>query len=275
MKLLSKLLFIVSITVSLVACEKDENKIFYEGGTAPALTSTAETLVLDFANGANTALSFNWTNPNYQFTTGISSQDVNYILEIDTVGANFTNPNKSSVSISKELSKTFKVSELNDILLNTLVLKPKVPHELETRIKSTIGSTAAVLYSNALKLTVTPYAIPPKVPPPTTGKLYIVGSATNGGWNNPVPTPSQEFNQVSETLYEITVDLVGGGAYLLLPKNGDWGTKYNVANDKLPGIENGGDFAKGLDKDIPAPAAAGSYKITVDFQRGKFTVAKQ
>jgi starch-binding outer membrane protein SusE/F len=275
MKLLSKLLFIVSITGSLVACEKDENKIFYEGGTAPALTSTAETLALKYLDSAKNALTFNWTNPNYQFTTGVSSQDVNYILEIDTVGSNFSYAKKRSVSISKELSKSLTVAELNDIIVNSMELLPKVQHLLEVRIKSTIGSTAVPLYSNKLQLAVTPYGTEPKVPPPTTGKLYIVGSATNGGWNNPVPTPSQEFNQVSETLYEITVDLVGGGAYLLLPKNGDWGTKYNVANDKLPGIENGGDFAKGLDKDIPAPAAAGSYKITVDFQRGKFTVAKQ
>lgn len=274
MKLLTRIMFLLAAATSIWSCKKDENKIYYEGGTAPVLAASTEAAVLDFINADKEALKFSWTNPNYQFTTGISSQDVNYVLEIDTVGANFTNPNKASVAISKDLSKTFKVSELNDLLLNVMVLLPKMEHNLEARLKSTLGSSAALLYSNTIQMKVTPYAIPPKVTPPATGTLFIVGSATPGGWTNPVPVPAQQFTQVSETLYELTLNLVGGGAYLLIPKNGEW-AKYNVPDDTVPGLANGGDFNREQSKDIPGPAVAGTYKITVDFQRGKFTVVKQ
>src|SRR5207253_5044686 len=140
-----------------------------------------------------------------------------------TVGANFTNPNKKVLAISKDLSKTFTQSEMNDLLLNQLVLKPGTPHQIAFRITSNIknGSISTVpLTSNTLQFTVTPYTIPPKVTPPPGGTLYIVGSATVGGWNNPVPEPNQQFTKVSETLYEITIPLTGGGSYLMLPVNG-------------------------------------------------------
>lgn len=276
MKRLNSLwIFSLLLATCLWSCTKDENRITLLGGDAPQLTASTTTPELSYAKADQVAMQFNWSNPNYKFTTGISSQDVNYTLEIDTAGANFTNPNKKSVAISKDLSKSFTVAEFNDILLNQLVLKPGMEHNLEARIKSALGSSnAAVLYSSTLAIKATPYPIPPKVDPPVSGVLYLVGSATPGGWSNPVPTPSQQFTKVSETLYELTVDLVGGGAYLFIPTNGQW-AKYCVADDKVPGIEFGGDFGKEKAKDIPAPLVAGTYKITVDFQRGKFTVVKQ
>ena len=43
----------------------------------------------------------------------------------------------------------------------------------------------------------------------------------------PLPVPGQKFTQVSPTLYEITIDLIGGKlTYLAIPVNGSWGNKY-------------------------------------------------
>ena len=76
-----------------LSCKKDENKVYYEGGTNPLLsTSSTGPMVLLKINKDNPAVTFSWTNPNYQFNTGVSSQTVSYILQIDTTGANFTNP---------------------------------------------------------------------------------------------------------------------------------------------------------------------------------------
>ena len=171
------------------------------------------------------------------------------------------------------------MSQFNDYLLNQLVLKPGQPHNIEIRVKSNLAANSATYISNVVSMTVTPYAIPPKVAVPTTGKLYLVGSATPGGdahgWDNPVPTPTQQFTQVSATLYEITIPLIGGKEYLFLPLNGDWGNKYAVADNTIAGLSDGGDFGFNLSKNFPGPAASGTYKISVDFQRGKFTVTKQ
>ena len=274
MKTIMKLIVVLLLPVIIWSCKKDENKDYFLGGTSPVLTSSVSgTIPLSFVNQSNPAITLGWTNPNYQFTTGVSSQDVSYVIDIDTTGANFTNPNKQSISVSKDLNYTITQSQLNDYLLNQMQLKVGVPHNIEIRVSSAIGKQA-VLYSNVMKYKVTPYAIPPKVALPTTGKLYLVGSATAGGWNNPVPVPTQQFTQVSPTLYEITVPLQGGQEYLLLPLNGDWGHKYAVPDNTLAGLNQGGDFRMDANGNFPGPTLTGNYKISVDFQRGKFTVTK-
>ncbi|MCE3281318.1 MAG: hypothetical protein K0Q66_55 [Chitinophagaceae bacterium] len=257
----------------LTGCEKEENMVRYEGGTAPALTaSRSGTIPLSFVNKDMEAIKLMWTNPNYKFTTGLSSQNVSYQLEIDTLGANFTNPNRKILSISNDLSLSITQNDLNDYLLNQLQLTTGAPHTIQFRVRSSIG-TSVPLYSNVLQFTVTPYAIPPKVAPPASGKLFIVGSATPGGWTNPVPVPSQELTAISPTLFEVTMPIVGGGSYLFLPVNGDWSAKYGGMGANNTNNPSGDDFKPG-GGDLLAPAVSGNYKIQVDFQRGKFTLTK-
>jgi len=284
MKNIFKFLFIASLFAFVaMSCKKQEAIDYYLGGTAPvAKSDLTGTLPLSYANAANAAVTLSWTNPNYQFTTGISSQNVNYVIEIDTTGSNFTNPNLKSIGVTSDLSYTITQSQLNDIMLNQLVLAVGVPHHLEMRVKSTLINGSALLISNVLKFTATPYAIPPKVTPPGTaalgysdGVLFLVGSATAGGWNNPVPVPAQQFTQVTPTLYTITVPLIGGQEYLFLPKNGDWSHKYACKDKTLAGLSAGGDFGADLSDNFPGPAASGNFKIDVDFQRGKFIVTQQ
>jgi|SRR5687768_8084893 len=261
----------------LSSCEKDENKIYLESGTPPVLTaSVANTIPLSFLTKDNEAIKLFWTNPDYRFTTGISSQDVFYVIEVDTTGANFTNPNKLSVSVSQELSRSFTQAEFNDFLLNTLLLTPGQPHNIQIRVNSTLVNNSAVLHSNVLNFVVTPYAIPPKVTPPFSGKLFITGGATPGNWmgGGDPELPSQRFNQISPTLYELpSIALSGGGSYLFVPVYGDWSNKYGAIGANNTNNVNGDDF-KANGGDLLAPAIGGIFKIVVDFQRGKFTVTR-
>jgi hypothetical protein len=270
---MSKILFISALLLGFWSCKKDENRIYFEGGTAPVLTaSVAGNIPLSFVNSGNEAIKLAWTNPNYSFTTGVSSQNVNYVLEIDTVGANFTNPNKQSIAISSSLNRNFTQNELNNYLLG-LNLFPGIPHQIQMRLKASMANNTAPLYSNTLNFTVVPYEIPPVVAPPASGKLFIVGNATPGGWNNPVPVPSQEFTKLSNTLYTVTLSLTGGGNYLLLPVNGDWGAKFGAMGGNSSNNPDGDDFKPG-GGDLIAPAASGIYKIDVNFQTGKFKLTK-
>lgn len=274
MKNIFKLCFTFFLTGLIASCEKNISTISYEDGTAPVLTANRATISLSFANKDNEAVKFTWTNPNYKFSTGPNSQDVAYLVELDTTGANFTNPARKAIGLSKELTLSMTEGELNDYLLNQLQLKFGVPHNIEFRVTSSLTNTSVPLHSNVLKYTVTPYDIPPKVAPPASGKLFIVGSATAGGWNNPVPVPSQEFTQVSPTVYTLTAVLTSGNSYLFLPVNGDWGTKYGAigANNSNNTVED--DFKVG-GGDLLSPTVSGTYKIEVDFQRGKFKLVKQ
>ena len=115
--------------------------------------------------------------------------------------------------------------------------------------------------------------VPAKVLPPQNGTLFLVGSATAGGWGNPVPVPAQQFTKIDSLDYEGTFYLKGGQEFLMLPVNGDWSHKYSVADKTVAGLNAGGDFGYDLNDNFPGPAASGMYKITVDFQHGVFTVA--
>jgi starch-binding outer membrane protein SusE/F len=278
MKSIIKIFSIALLAISFAACKKDENKITFEGGTAPVLSANKTVIPMTYLTRDNEAVVLNWTNPNYRFTTGISSQDVTYLLEIDTTGSNFTNPKRKQVSIAKDLSRAMNQSELNDYLLNDMLLVVAIPHNIEFRIRATVGNgLGTAIYSNVLKFTVIPYVIPPKVDPPTTGKLFITGSATPAGWQCACGEPellTQKFTQVTSTLYVLnSIALTGGGSYLLLPQYASWGSKFGFTGAGNANNVNGDDF-RFNGNDILAPAASGNYKIEVDFQRGKFTVTK-
>jgi starch-binding outer membrane protein SusE/F len=279
MKKIIKHLFFLSMLAALVAsCKKDEHKIFFMGGSNLVLSSsvTSDTLPLSYLNKDNAALTLKWTNPNYEFTTGISSQDVNYQVEIDTTGSNFTSPKKQTISVNKDLSLSITQGQFNDYLLNQLQLTPGIAHHVEIRVTSFLKNSSEPMMSNVLKYVVTPYAIPPKITPPSTGTLFIVGSATPGGWSNPmtVDPKTQQFTQVSPTLYTITIMLTGGGEYKFIAVNGSWNEQWSIASADDPTEVNGGDFVFN-GANVLAPAASGKYTISVDFQRGKFSVTPQ
>jgi hypothetical protein len=268
---LNTIILLASLVFS--GCEKDEAKVTIDGGTPPVLT-LAEAAEVTYANADQQALTLNWTNPNYTFNTGVSSMDVNYNIEIDTVGANFTSPNKKVISVAKNLTYSIKVSDMNDIMQNQLNLAPSIPHTLEIRVVSSLTNSSEQLASNSVSYIATPYVIPPKVNPPASGELYLVGSATAGGWDNPVPTPSQQFTKIDDLHFTLTVSLIGGQEYLFLPVNGDWSHKYACKNKAVQPL-TGGDFGADLSDNFPGPATDGTYKIDVDFQKGKYTVTKQ
>lgn len=271
MKNFIKLLFSTLLaSAAFLSCKKDENKVYYQGGTNPVLTaSTTAPMVLLIANKNNPAVTFNWTNPNYQFNTGVSSQDVFYTLQIDTTGSNFTNPAKNETAISKDLSISLTVGELNAKLL-AMGLIENVPHNIEIRIKSALLNSSAVIYSNVIKILITPYL---DVVYPVPAKLYITGSATPASWmaGGDPELVSQRFTKVSSSKFEINITLSANNSYLFVPVYGDWGAKYGYTGSNNNNNVNGDDF-KPDGGDMKAPGVTKTYKVTVDFKTGKWTV---
>ena len=273
MKNIFKIVLSAFIIFGLGSCKKDEKKVIFEGGTAPVLqTSLTGDVPMSFATQNATAFSLNWTNPEYKFNTGVSSLDVNYNILIDKAN-DFSSPDIKTVSVGTDLSKTFTQAEFDDILLNQLSLDTGTHYNVYLRVDAFFVGGAELLSSNTLTVGVTPYAIPPKIAPPASGELFITGAATPKGWMaaGDAPVAEQKFTQVSATMYEITISLIGGQSYTFVPVYGDWNSKYSIAIGNDPNEVNGGDFIVG-GNDILAPSASGTYKITVDFQKGKFTV---
>jgi starch-binding outer membrane protein SusE/F len=267
MKYFSKILATVALTATLFsACDKVDDLPVYGKGTASTLSTSAVTVAPLAADSNNVAVTFSWTNPKY----ASDSSTFKYVLQIDSTGRNF------SKAISKTVIGTLKTSflakEFNAVLLS-LGFAFNTPYDVDVRLISSYGNNNEQYKSNVLKLRVTPYVTPPKVTPPTTNRLFIVGNATPGSWTNPVPVPNQELSRIDSVTYGCILNLNGSSEYLLLPVNTNtWTTKFSVANKSLPGLSAGGDFGLNLNDNFPGPTAGGWYKMVYDFQMGRFTV---
>jgi hypothetical protein len=287
MKNFIKILFGTVFTAAIMlSCKKDENQVLFQGGTNPVFSaSSTAAMVLLKVNKDNPAITFSWTNPNYQFNTGISSQNVTYILQVDTTGSNFTNPKMQERSISNDLSVTLTVKEVNTFLTK-MELQAGVSHNIEFRIKSTLLNGTVPLYSNVLKISINNYLDFVVEPPGTTavnpiysdGNLWIVGDAVASGWSNPLPAPydnSQKFTRaggVSDVLhYQANITFNASGGYKLIQTQGIWATQYHALDGTA---KLSGDFEKrDSDPQFPSPGA-GLYKVEINFQTGTYKLTK-
>ncbi|HVE61530.1 MAG TPA: SusE domain-containing protein [Chitinophagaceae bacterium] len=265
MKYFLKILLLATTLTALTNCSKVDELPFFEAGTAPVLSASATTIAPAPADSNKVALTLSWTNPNH----ATDSTNYKFVIEIDSTGKNFSNVATKVVNGGSGTSFTAK--ELNSILL-ARGYAFNIPVDMDVRVISSYANNNERLTSNVLNIKMTPYKIPPKIALPTSGKLFIVGDATPGGWNNPVPVPSQELTRIDETTFGGIFNLTGGKQYLLLPVNGDWSNKFSVGNNTVAGLNAGGDFGFNLNDNFPGPTASGFYKIIVDFQTGKFTV---
>lgn len=264
--------FVVWLVMAISGCKKDENQVIFVGGTPPVLTASfTGPVVLTIPERTKPAFTLNWTNPDYSFNTGPSSQNVSYTIQVDTTGANFTNPSKQEISVSSDLSKSFTVNEFNQIMARMNLL-PEVPHNIETRVLSSINGTVPLI-SNVITFSgVVPFE-DFAVPPPATQELYITGDATPSGWTNEPPA-SQKSVTVNKGEYYIVMDFVPGKFYKFLSTLKQWQPQYG--GNSATGGDIGYNLGGGNDPDaIPTPAEAGTYKVTLNFTTGKYTVVKQ
>ena len=201
---------------------------------------------------------FSWS-PAFPGYTGT----VTYVLEYDSAGKNFVSPQ----TIAGYGGASVYSASLNQGDMNTTALTSGIAvgttGTVEYRVKSTTASGSSA-YSNVVNVSVTTFS-------PVPANLYIVGDATPGGWNNPVPLPSQQFTKVGDYKFSIRLGLTGGKSYLFLPVNGDWGHKYGGVGANNTNNPNGDSF-KPEGGDMLAPASSGVYDIIVDFQASTWTV---
>lgn len=283
MKNMIKLLFgSLFLAMAVSSCTKDENRVIFQGGTNPVLSgSSAGPLVLLKDNKDNVALTLNWTNPDYMFNTGISSQDVNYILQVDTTGKNFTSSNLQERSIAKDTNLVLLVKDLNSFL-SKMELQAGTQYNMELRIKATLGSGAVPVYSNVLQIKVTPYLDFAVEPPGTAannyddGNLWVTGDCfPSPDWANPLPAPydvSLKFTKVDKLHYELVCDFDATGGYKMIQTQGVWATQYHAV---VAGQALSGEFVKAdADPQFASPGV-GRYKIEVNFQTGKYKLTPQ
>lgn len=264
------ILFAFAGSILFSSCEKADSLAQYADGTAPVLSASTLIVAPPPADSAKVVLTLNWTDPGHAQDKSLYK----YYLEIDSSGRNFAKATIINITENKDKrTYGFVAKDLNAILLS-YGFAFNVAYDIDVRLVSSYGNNNDQKKSNIVKIKATPYKIPPKVQLPSTGRLFIVGAATEGGWENPVPEPAQEFKRIDETTFGGIFLINGGEEYLLLPVNGSWDSKYAIADNLAPGADAGGSFffSTGPGNNFKAPATSGFYKITVDFQTGKYKV---
>jgi starch-binding outer membrane protein SusE/F len=268
---MKKNLAIFSIITAAVflftSCKKEKDLPFYEKGKAITVAASKTAVAAAAADSLANVIIFSWTNPNY----AADSSTYKFVVEIDSAGRNFSK--KASKTVTGKFNIAFTGKEINDILLN-YGFSFGVAYDMDVRVISSYGNNNESYTSNTLKLKMTPYKIPPKVALPATSRLFIVGDASDFGWTNdaaPAFPAVREFTRIDETTWAGIFNLKNSGAYKLLQKQGDWGSQFHmVTGDALAGTFE----QKDADPAFPSPSIAGAYKITIDFQTGKYTAKK-
>jgi hypothetical protein len=145
--------------ISLTACKKDEvQATLTPSTTSPSLTASTSSIVLQSANGAQTAVTYTWTPVTFNWSgtdATTYSPAITYSLQFDKKGNNFATP--VSVDAGAGPTKTITQAALNSTLIS-LKLTPEIAAALEVRLKATYANNIAPLYSPTVALTATPYS---------------------------------------------------------------------------------------------------------------------
>jgi hypothetical protein len=266
--IISYILLLTGVTFVMTACDKVGDLPHYNAGTAPVLTASTTTIAAAPADSDKVALTLNWTFPNH----ATDSSNIKYTVEIDTTGKNFSKA--SSKVVMAKTTASFTAKELNNILLG-YGYAFNVPVDMDVRVISSYANNNERLASNTIKVKMTPYKVPPKVALPASNRLFIVGDATTFGWSNdaapPAFPPAREFVKINETTWAGIFYMNGSGNYKILQTQGAWNTQFHMVNG---GTALAGSFVQeDADPGFPSPTPAGWYKITLDFQTGKYSVS--
>lgn len=258
----------------VLACDKEETRVTFMKSTPPVLvaSSTAD-LVLNKAQENFSSLQFQWTNPVFEFSNGVNTQNVSYVLQIDQSGKDFGSAKQIGLGFTNALTRSFTVKELNNTL-SGLELADFVPQNFEFRIKATLSNNSVPVYSNVVKIKITTYL---DVVYPVPANLFMIGDATPGGWTNTVGNldPAQKFTLVNSYTYQLSsIALTGGKYYLLLPVAGSWDSKYAFPGTKDQNNRFGDTFKLNDGQDFLAPAESGNYKVTVNFKTARVSLEK-
>lgn len=238
-------LVVASALLTLTACEKEEEKLILNPTAVPVVSVSAPTVVLTKDNADKDALTISWPKPNYGYDAA-----ANYTLMIDKKGGNFSKA--ATISVGTGLSKTFKASELNTLLLG-LGLTPATAGDIDVKVMSALGGRT-VLSSAVASVKATPYLDRLDLSSP----WGLVGSATANGWDG----PDQPFYKTeTPNVFVAYVSLVAGE--VKIRQDNKWDVNYGGSAGKLSA---GGDNIK-----VTTP---GTYKVTFNSSTLTYAIDK-
>ena len=247
--------------LTLFACEKDEEQVFVEFGDAPTLSASVETLELLEERAEEEAIVFSWTDTPVTWSNQEYAHDgvINYILEIDSAGANFESP--TIVEMGTSLEKSYTVEEFNNLVKKQGLLEG-TEGNVEARIR--LSNNVETKLSNVVTITTTPYEKTASVA--TANTIYMVGEATPNDWDNTKAMP-MFLSESAENTFVYTGFLEGAN-FKFLDVLGQWAPMW--------GSDGAGGVAFRPTEDAPDPAVFevptdGYYEVVIDTENLTFS----
>jgi hypothetical protein len=109
-KSMFKIFSLFVFSLGLISCEKELLKPILTATTGPNISVSKTAVVLVKEQVDAEAVTVSWPKPDYGFNAAAA-----YTVLIDKKGGDFTKA--AAISVAGDLKKTFKVGELNPILL--------------------------------------------------------------------------------------------------------------------------------------------------------------
>jgi len=230
----------------LTSCEKDELRAMLnpDAAVAPSLSSQNVVLTKDAATAD--ALTISWAQPEFGFTAAPA-----YSILIDKKGGTFDKP--ITVSVGRDLKKTFKVQELNNLMI-ALGLPVATASDVDMKVIATLGAKTQVV-SPVKTFKITPYLDRLDL----STNWGIVGSATANEWNGP-DMPFYKTDKAGVLAAYVTLN----NGEIKFRQDNKWDNNYG---------DNGADGK--ADKDgTNISVTAGTYRITFDTSTFAYKVEK-
>lgn len=268
MKHLKYILPICCLVIATMACDSDLDKLVFNEADVvpPVLSGVQDEYVLQEANSDQAIDSVSWTNASFGFSAAVT-----YMLEIDLAGNSFANRQTLLSSTGNQASAT--VGQLNAIVMRldsiyhaldeSYIPYEEVPHNIEVRLAASIGEAVAPAYSQVVATVITPYYVEPVT---VKAPLYLTGSLLVNipEWNNDVNAIGAGLQVLfsddsgSSRIYTYTASFKAGGEGKFPTRAGDWDSAYAYENGSLSPNNAGGN--------VPGPAVAGYYTMTVNLE---------
>lgn len=247
--------------LALTSCEKDEDQVTLKPSNLPTLSASTNTVVLQQANSAQTAVTYTWTpisSFNWSNTDHTYAPTVSYVLQVSTADNNFGAP--ASIPAGTGPTTAVTVAQLN-AALTTIGVVPGTATPVQVRLQTVLNTgTNNSFHSAPVALTATGYKV---CVPPNSDRWSIIGPA-GVDWSTDVPLT---YDCDSRT-YKLTRALNAGEFKFRL--NSDWGTNYG---SNVPRNASGTAAIVTNGNNIVVPTA-GTYTISLNLSNLTYTLSQ-
>lgn len=214
-KYISPIVFALLGCAALSSCVDDDYMELDKGHNELALTANHTEIVLNEREHANDALELSWTTGT-NYGTG---NRISYKLELAQAGNDFSNAYVAVENAVQTYTWKKSVEELNNILRDHFGATANESFSLQARLTATVADREEK-QAAVTSFSVTAYK-------PLTSTLYLIGSATPGGWSAGDAT---EMTRKDNGIFTWTGGLAAG-EFKFITTLGEFLPSYNKGTD--------------------------------------------